>query len=64
MSTKAREIELKDKQKKIRAKRERDGARKQERWKGCCHSPAASPDNPSSLHMIISEAANEAPMDI
>lgn len=40
--------------------RTREGvAEKRERWKGCCHSPAASPDNPSSLHMIISEATNE-----
>ncbi len=40
--------------------RKREGvAEKRERWKGCCHSPAASPDNPSSLHMIISQTANE-----
>ena len=35
-----------------------------ERWKGCCHGSAVSPNNPSSLHMIISEATNEPPLHI
>lgn len=47
-----REGERKDRQKDWNRKRE-GVAEKRERWKGC------SPDNPSSLHMIISEAANE-----
>lgn len=40
----------------------RDG--KQERWRGGCHISAASLHNPSSLHMIISEAAKEPQLHI
>lgn len=60
---KVREEEREDRQKDWSRKRDAV-AEKRERWKGCCHSLEASPDNPSSLHMIISEAANEPPLHI
>lgn len=56
---KVREEERRDKQRDVEVERGREWQKKRERWKGCCHSPAASPDNPSSLHMINSGAANE-----